>query len=156
MADRYLCCEGDTDRAVFEHLNTGPGKFEVLPKKPKPCTVADAPAPPPPEGQSAALRNAMALLRQGVPQVMLALDLDRGSSGDVFTRVERTLREENISCAGSAGRYEISGTVLSVLPVGLDSSQLLQRLGVASHSMDDFVVTLLLEQSVYESLVAAG
>lgn len=98
----------------------------------------------------------MVLVRQGVPQVMLALDLDRGSAGDVFTSVERALKSDNLFYAGSAGRYEIARTRLTVFPVGLDSSPLLQGLGVASHSMDDYLVSLLFERPVYESLVAAG
>lgn len=147
MTDRVLSCEGDTDRAVFRHIPNAQG-YDILPDKPKPCTTRVSGG-----GNIRALEITVPLIRQGIPLVVTALDLDRGTPEILFARAERMLNEAQLAFTGAAGTYVVGSTRFHVIPVGLPGHPTLQRLGIRSHAIDDYLALLLHEQETYEELM---
>ncbi len=149
MSDRFLCCEGDMDRVVFGRLPKA-ARYQVLPEKSKPCTA------PPTAGAPKAFERAIDLVRQNVPIVVAALDLNGDAAADLYGRAETGLRKAGLAFSGGTGRYTVSGTSFLVLPVGLKGNADLTSLGIASHAIDDFLVLLLLKAETYRGVVESN
>lgn len=154
MAEQYLCCEGDTDRTVFDFLNRDP-RYLILPQKPKPCTIPEATSTEqlPSEGREVALNTGIDLVKANVPRVIIALDLDTYTETLVFEEVERTLAKHGVIFTGGKGSYDCSGTKLSVIAVGIPQDPTLKDLGVTSHAMDDYLISLFLNGEAYTQVV---
>lgn len=136
------------DRQVLGSLSKARG-CTVLPQKPKPCTAARG-------GDRKARTDAIRLLGQGVPSVVLCLDLDSRTPEDLFASVEAELHQHNLAFVGSAGRYGAAGTEFVVVLVGLPGDPKLSEFGVRSHAMDDFLVRMLLDPATYDGVVKSN
>jgi hypothetical protein len=147
MAEHFIYTEGDTDRVVFEYLAAG---SKVYPEKPKPCTSKDARR----QGKDAIVDDAISMIRQSVPRITIALDLDNGTAGAIYRQVEHAMRDAGISYDGVDGKYTSGKTVLRVVPVGLPGHPILGEIGVASHTIDDYLVLLVLDEKVRNGLYA--
>jgi hypothetical protein len=146
MANHFICTEGDTDRVVFEHLDP---EAIVLPAKPKPCTSTSAL----PQGDAAAISTCIELTRNAPIRVTVALDMDNGTAEMAFRKVETAFRGAGLVFSGCAGRYLIDKTEVRVIAVGLPDDPILRRLGVAAHTVDDYLILMLADDKVRAGLL---
>lgn len=81
------------------------------------------------------------------------MDLNGDNFSALCARAEAALNENAISFKGGNGDYTAGKTRLKIVPVGLPRNPFLVSLGVKSHSIDDFLLVLLHERSVYDQFL---
>ena len=145
----YALTEGDVDRVVVERWLGGTG-YDVLPKRGS--TGA--------RGKSAAVQNLHALLTQRLTRLVVALDVNGGSVDELRDFISKTLRatctaDEKLQLTVEGDEISLSEGRARILPVGLLSDAHLSALGVTHHSIEDYLIVALHDDSCLSGFAKA-
>ena len=136
MPEVSIVVEGHTDVAFIVHLNP-------LLSLPEGVSLAAENA----KGRSNLQPAAKALLIAGATDLIIAEDIDERDA----TRVIESHTHSISSFLGSPavdagnGRFRIGDVTLDVIPMGVIGNSGMDALGISSHSMEDYLIKLLLD-----------
>lgn len=131
---RQAFTEGDADRVVVGRFLEGDN-----------YTVLTAPG----GGRTSATATASAALHLSGARIVLALDLNGGTSEELFTEVERALLQDHGAAKVTRapdGRFSFLDAQLVVWPIGLPTAPDLTDLGIKKHEVEDLLIKALLDE----------
>ena len=135
-----IVVEGDTDQAFFNQvplLRLSSKELSLEPRNAK--------------GRGKLQKVVKGLLADGVTQLIVAEDLNGRTEEQVIQShkdsISTSIGRHATDLSPSGDKFRVQDVVVAVVPMGLPGDRDLGDLGITSHSMEDYLIRLLLEDA---------